>query len=221
MSLVNMDENGDALDKLGEAFGNTNYSSEWIKNVKERETLKADLNELNKELNKLKGEKYDSMNRVQVLEKENEKLKQELKGKAYHISKRKPISKRKVPREKKTSPETKVFENSDSLYSAIALKFPDLPLSTVLAAERKFAEADVNNDGVIDANELENILESEHTLIFTKNDVQDILTEIDEDKTNSLDFFECLTVCDRLRANRKTGLPQSIKENKSSVCIIQ
>ena len=31
---------------------------------------------------------------------------------------------------------------------AIAEKYPELPLSTVLLAEKKFAEADVNGDGV-------------------------------------------------------------------------
>ncbi len=31
--------------------------------------------------------------------------------------------------------------------------------------------------------------------MFTKEQVLDILKEIDEDKTNTIDFFECLQVC--------------------------
>lgn len=31
--------------------------------------------------------------------------------------------------------------------------------------------------------------------MFTKQQVLDILKEIDEDKTNTIDFFECLQVC--------------------------
>ena len=33
-------------------------------------------------------------------------------------------------------------------FQRIAEKFPEIPLSTVLAAETKFVEADVNRDGV-------------------------------------------------------------------------
>ena len=32
--------------------------------------------------------------------------------------------------------------------------------------------------------------------MFTKQQVLDILKEIDEDKTNTIDFFECLQVCE-------------------------
>jgi Ca2+-binding EF-hand superfamily protein len=31
--------------------------------------------------------------------------------------------------------------------------------------------------------------------MFTKQQVLDILKEIDEDKTDTIDFFECLQVC--------------------------
>jgi hypothetical protein len=34
--------------------------------------------------------------------------------------------------------------------------------------------------------------------MFTKQQVLDILKEIDEDETNTIDFFECLQVCDFL-----------------------
>ena len=45
----------------------------------------------------------------------------------------------------------------------------------------------------IDADELEKILDSSN-LLFTKQQVNDILKKIDTDQTNSLDFFECLKV---------------------------
>ncbi|XP_072163748.1 uncharacterized protein [Diadema setosum] len=105
-------------------------------------------------------------------------------------------------------------------YAEIAEKFPQLRLSVLLAAEKKFVDADVNGDGTIDAEELDKILEGGN-MLFTKQQVHDIVKEIDADGSNDLDFLECLVVIDRLHQNKKTALPTTLEQNKSSVCVIQ
>ncbi|XP_071962532.1 uncharacterized protein [Antedon mediterranea] len=105
-------------------------------------------------------------------------------------------------------------------YKEIAEKYPMLRLSVLLAAEAKFIEADVNNDGTIDAEELDQILDNSG-MLFTKQQVRNIVKEIDADDSNSLDFIECLAVIDRLHQNKKTALPTSLEQSKSTVCSIQ
>ncbi|XP_038072486.1 uncharacterized protein LOC119741003 [Patiria miniata] len=105
-------------------------------------------------------------------------------------------------------------------YEEIASTYPHLKLSVLLAAEKKFVEADVNKDGTIDADELEAILESS-SLLFTKQQVRDIVKQIDNDQSSDLDFMECLAVIDRLHQNKKTNLPTTLEQNKSTVCVIQ
>ncbi|XP_054758321.2 uncharacterized protein LOC129264465 [Lytechinus pictus] len=105
-------------------------------------------------------------------------------------------------------------------YEEIAEKFPNLRLSVLMVAEKKFIDADINGDGTIDGHELEKILESGN-MLFTKQQVMDIVKEIDKDGSNDLDFMECLVVIDRLHQNKKTALPTTLEQNKSSVCAIQ
>ena len=45
----------------------------------------------------------------------------------------------------------------------------------------------------IDADELERILETSN-LMFTKQQVRDIVKQIDNDESSDLDFMECLAV---------------------------
>jgi len=105
-------------------------------------------------------------------------------------------------------------------YEEIAVAYPNLKLSVLLAAEKKFVEADVNKNGTIDAEELEKILETS-SLLFTKQQVEDIVKQIDVDGSCDLDFMECLAVIDRLHQNKKTNLPTPLEQNKSTVCAIQ
>ncbi|XP_030854968.1 uncharacterized protein LOC100891350 [Strongylocentrotus purpuratus] len=105
-------------------------------------------------------------------------------------------------------------------YEEIAQRYPQLRLSVLMAAEKKFIDADVNADGTIDAQELDKILESGN-MLFTKQQVMDIVKEIDSDGSNDLDFMECLVVIDRLHQNKKTALPTTLEQNKSTVCVIQ
>lgn len=197
-------------------------TAEFIADVKERAALKEELAETTRELNKTKGQNYDLLKKLEKLEKENATLKKEVEH--SHKGKRKKPVKRKIPRSKKHNTpkidENEAFESTENLYEVIAELYPDLPLSMVLHAEKKFTEADANNDGTVDEQELEKMLDST-SLMFTKSEVKDILTTIDVDGTGSLDFLECLKVCNALQNNRKTGLPSSIQQNKSSVCSVQ
>jgi len=204
-------------DSVVKASTEANVTSEYVAGVKERAVLKEEIVQLTKELNKYKCQAYDFTLKLEQIEKENKKK----------VQKKKP-AKRKVPRSSKKTKEedtshadnVKTFENTDTLYESIAEKFPDMPLSQVLYAEKRFVQADTNGNGTIDKEELEKILDNSE-LLFTKQQVLDILHEIDTDGTNSLDFFECLTVLDLLRSHRRTDLPQSIQQHKSSLCSIQ
>ncbi|KAI8480019.1 hypothetical protein Bbelb_422680, partial [Branchiostoma belcheri] len=105
-------------------------------------------------------------------------------------------------------------------YTEIAEKFPNMKLSTILDAEKKFVAADEDGNGTIDEDELEKILDTENTM-FTKDQVKSIMKEVDSDETGNLDFLECLAVMDRLQSHRKTNLPSSLQNNKSNVCVVQ
>ncbi|XP_031573055.1 uncharacterized protein LOC116307054 [Actinia tenebrosa] len=217
-------------------------TQDFVRGLKEREEFKAQLREKDREVNTLKGQNYDLMNTIDSLKKQVAELSKDGK-KARPTTARKP----KRPAKRKTKMDLKAkdgggkkttgeqqnshevndpFEDPEKLYAAIAQKFPELPLSTVLTAEKKFVEADINRDGTIDFFELEKILDSTSastgTALFTKEQVQDIMRKIDLDNTNSIDFMECLAILDLLRQNRKTGLPTAMQQNvKSSVCTIQ
>lgn len=105
-------------------------------------------------------------------------------------------------------------------YSEIAEKYPMLRLSVLLGAEKKFIEADINGDGTIDSQELEQILDT-GKFMFTNQQIKDIVSEIDKDGSNDLDFMECLLIIDRLQQHKKTNLPSNLEQNKSSVCVVQ
>lgn len=226
-----MNEEADDLTALEEARDKT--TSDFVSGLKERESLKKELEEKTKALNHVKGQNYDLMKKLDDLEKKLAEMKTESKPqtkrpKSSAMSKKR-VSKRKVPRKEKAkdtlSPDAAgthedVFETQEKLYQAIAAKYPELSISTVLMAEKKFADADADRSGTIDATELEKILDNS-TLVFTKAQVADIFNSIDKDKTGSVDFFECLEVLDGLRNNRRTDLPVSLQRNKSSVCTIQ
>jgi len=209
-------------------------TSDFVTGLKEREALKKELEEKTRELNKVKGQNYDLVKRTEDLEKQVASLKAEMKNqgstpKSPAMSKKR-VAKRKVPRKGKQtndllSPQSAnttddIFENTEKLYQKVAERFPDLPLSTVLLAEKKFIEADTDKSGTIDGQELEKILDSSQ-MLFTKDQISEILSSIDNDNTQSLDFFECLEAIDQVNKNRKTHLPQSLQKNRSAVCVVQ
>lgn len=121
------------------------------------------------------------------------------------------------------------FEDPERLYAAIAERYPDLPLSTILFAEKRFVEADLDRNGTIDSDELEKMLDllsqKGSSTMYTKKEVKDIFRKIDADNTNSIDFMEVLGVFDMLRQNKNPDLPSSLflqqQQNKSTVCSIQ
>ncbi|XP_072031743.1 uncharacterized protein [Amphiura filiformis] len=115
---------------------------------------------------------------------------------------------------------TALEKDTYTYYTEIAEKYPRLQISVLLTAEKKFIEADVNGDGTIDADELEKILET-GSMMFTKQQVKDIVKEIDKDGSCDLDFMECLAVINKLHQNRSANLPSTLEQNKSTVCLIQ
>jgi len=233
-------------------------TSEFVLLLKDREALKAALEEKEKELNSTKARNFELLQEVDKLEKELA----DLKGlkKAEKDSKRlavtaqvpslspsgTPTSSPKIGRkvrpktakhanarqkpkkgEKPSAVEIKTesakeahLKDTYKYYKEIAETYPNLKLSVLLAAEEKFVKADVNKDGTIDADELERILETSN-LMFTKQQVRDIVKQIDNDESSDLDFMECLAVIDRLHQNKKTNLPTPLEQSKSTVCTIQ
>ncbi|CAH1791728.1 unnamed protein product [Owenia fusiformis] len=114
-----------------------------------------------------------------------------------------------------------ITSDSFTYYSHLAQLFPNMRLSVLIDAEKKFCKADENKDGTIDCNELEKMLTTSSTM-FTKKQVQEILKEVDKDNTGTLDFIESLTIIDKLyQPGKKTNLPASVANNKSTMCLIQ
>ncbi|XP_052768589.1 uncharacterized protein LOC128208916 [Mya arenaria] len=110
--------------------------------------------------------------------------------------------------------------DSKEYYWKIAEKFSQLPMFTILDAERKFIKADADGSGTIDIDEMDRVL-SESVGMFTPKQLADIMAEMDTDKSGTLDFMEVLTVINRLVSHRKTNLPQSMQQNYSKTCSIQ
>ncbi|XP_060062897.1 uncharacterized protein LOC132543412 [Ylistrum balloti] len=112
-------------------------------------------------------------------------------------------------------------EDTYGYYTAIGEKFPALPLAMVLNAEKKFNEADVNGDGVVDKDEIDNVLTKTDVAMFTPKQVEEIIKEIDKDDTGDLDFCEVLAVLEKMGRRRNSKLPAAINDNKEKVCAIQ
>lgn len=244
-----------------EAGTRSQHTSEFVLLLKDRESLKKDLAEKEKELNSTKARNFELFQEVDKLEKELSELKALKKaekdarklsvtqqGQSQSVSPAgSPSSTPKVGRRvrpktakhanarlkpKKAAAKPPVvhitpeaskeahLKDTYKYYEEIGETYPNLKLSVLLAAEKKFIEADVNKDGTIDAEELDKILESS-SLLFTKQQVRDIVTQIDNDGSCDLDFMECLAVIDRLHQNKKTNLPTTLEQNKSTVCSIQ
>ncbi|XP_032234539.2 uncharacterized protein LOC5509732 [Nematostella vectensis] len=227
--VVENGEEGVARDKT---------THDFVTGLKEREELKQQLHTKDREVNTLKGQNYDLMKKIDDLEKQIAELNKDgsKKRKQSHFSKPKRPARRKKPEEKVSEPGKSThdgykegsdpFEDPEKLYAEIAAKYPDMPLSQVLTAEKRFVEADINRDGTIDPEELEKLLDSSSaaggTALFTRQQIKEIMKQVDLDNTNSIDFMECLGLLDLLRQNRKTGLPPTMQQNvKSAVCNIQ
>lgn len=215
-------------------------TQDFLTGLKEREELKAKLHEKERECNTLKGTVYDMTKKLEDVEKQ-------LAEKDKETKKRRPSSARKPkrPAQKKREkggkdagllvPDVNNKDNSDNpfedpekLYQEIAKRYPDIPLSTVLIAEKKFVEADLDRNGTIDSDELEKMLDLVSQqggtgFLYTRKEVENIFRKIDLDKTNSIDFFECIEVMEMIRQNKVKDLPiaASIQQNKSAVCTIQ
>ncbi|XP_033735288.1 uncharacterized protein LOC117323890 [Pecten maximus] len=115
----------------------------------------------------------------------------------------------------------KLSQNTYAYYNAIAEDYPLLPLGIFLNAEKKFNEADINGDGVVDRDEIDSVLTKTDATMFTPKQVEEIIQEIDKDATGTLDFCEVLAVLEKMGRRRNTKLPAAINDNKEKVCAIQ
>jgi len=223
-------------------------TEDYVRHLKETQALKRTIEEKEKEITAVKSQNYDFVKKIESLEAEIRELKKgsslqastasspangrraSVISRALRRPAKRKVSRAKPPDPNKLSPEAAVTKDSskedgfvdpDKMYQEIAEKFPELPLATILMAEKKFVAADINRDGTIDVEELEKLLDSSVGL-FTKEQVIEIFNTVDTDQTNTIDFMECLKVADLLRRNKKSGVPQTIIQNsKSSICSIQ
>ncbi|PFX25412.1 tropomyosin-1-like [Stylophora pistillata] len=211
---------------------------DFVTGLKEREELKAKLHEKERECNTLKGNIYDMNKKMEELEKQlAEKNKETKKRRQSEVKKPKRPAQRKrdkgtkgagerTPDESNKENIDNPFDDPEKLYQEIARRYPDVPLSTVLLAEKKFVEADLDRNGTIDSDELEKMLDliaqQGSSLMYTKTEIREkIFKKIDVDNTNSIDFFECIGILEMMRQNRSTDLPAALQQNKSAVCAIQ
>ncbi|XP_078675516.1 uncharacterized protein LOC144913152 isoform X2 [Branchiostoma floridae x Branchiostoma belcheri] len=197
-------------------------AQDWVAGVKEREELRKQIQEKDSELQAAQKKVYELMKKVESLEgrlEVNHSAANDLPKKRRHPKKRR---KKKAAKDKGKEEKEEEEDEQDTYryYTEIAEKFPNMKLSTILDAEKKFVAADEDGNGTIDEDELEKILDTENTM-FTKDQVKSIMKEVDSDETGNLDFLECLAVMDRLQSHRKTNLPSSLQNNKSNVCVVQ
>ncbi|CAH1262725.1 Hypp2572 [Branchiostoma lanceolatum] len=197
-------------------------AQDWVAGVKEREELRKQIQEKDSELHAAQKKVYELMKKVETLEgrlEVNHSAANDLPKRRRHPKRRR---KKKAAKDKGKEEKDEDEDEQDTYkyYTEIAEKFPNMKLSTILDAEKKFVAADEDGNGTIDEDELEKILDTENTM-FTKDQVKSIMKEVDLDETGNLDFLECLTVMDRLQSHRKTNLPSSLQNNRSNVCVVQ
>nr|XP_006824854.1 PREDICTED: calcium-dependent protein kinase-like [Saccoglossus kowalevskii] len=206
-------------------------NAQFIVLLKDKESLKKQIESKDQELEAAKCNIYDLSKKIEKLEEESKKKTPSVRQKD---TVKHPTARQKIRKQTSTSTvavkDTAVTEapapaekDTYKYYSEIAEQFPNIKLSTVLSAEKKFIEADTDSSGSIDADELESLLDK-NDLLFTKQQIRDILKEVDRDNSNDLDFFECLAVIEKLQTRRKTNLPPSIQNaqsSKSAVCTLQ
>ncbi|CAH1262724.1 Hypp2572 [Branchiostoma lanceolatum] len=209
-------------------------AQDWVAGVKEREELRKQIQEKDSELHAAQKKVYELMKKVETLEGRLELRELNIRAQALMVNhsaandlpkrRRHPKRRRKKKAAKDKGKEEKDEDEDEQdtykYYTEIAEKFPNMKLSTILDAEKKFVAADEDGNGTIDEDELEKILDTENTM-FTKDQVKSIMKEVDLDETGNLDFLECLTVMDRLQSHRKTNLPSSLQNNRSNVCVVQ
>ncbi|XP_074663127.1 uncharacterized protein LOC141915477 [Tubulanus polymorphus] len=110
--------------------------------------------------------------------------------------------------------------DADRFYGELASLFPKMRLAAIIDVENKFLQADQNDDGMIDADELEKMLTTSQTM-FTRKEVIEVIKEFDKDDTGTLDFIEALSVMDLMERNMNTKIPLNLKRQKSAICAVQ
>jgi hypothetical protein len=73
----------------------------------------------------------------------------------------------------------------------VAEHFPNISLAAVLQFEKNFLEADADRSGLIDANELQHVLNSTG---ISEKAVQELVKSLNLDVEAGLDFIDCLTI---------------------------
>eukprot|EP00055_Hartaetosiga_balthica_P011355 m.51294 g.51294 ORF g.51294 m.51294 type:complete len:313 (-) comp7556_c0_seq2:150-1088(-) len=79
---------------------------------------------------------------------------------------------------------------------SVAKIFPNMPISEVLRVEKNFVSADANNSGLIEEDEMLNVIDIAK---LDMNHVKKILKEEKLDLDEGIDFIGCLKLFDRLR----------------------
>ncbi|XP_045187721.1 uncharacterized protein LOC123545466 [Mercenaria mercenaria] len=107
-------------------------------------------------------------------------------------------------------------------YWQIADSFPYMTLHRVLSTEIKFMEADDDQSGLLELDELKTLLKS----ILGEQNVTDKMVEktfkeIDQDESGTLDFSEVLGIVDVMIQRGNTNLPSTLQKDYSKVCSIQ
>ncbi|CAK8692725.1 uncharacterized protein LOC143461746 [Clavelina lepadiformis] len=228
-----------------------------IEYVKEKDNLKVEISNKDKEIQKYKARVYDLQekndqleNRVKELQKtiDSTQASSNKSGTARPLTARTPqmqrarsakqrgktpVPPRRSNSKKNDSPAGSPVVNGTSSEETdkwredakalvrlkeIAQKFPELKLSVILTSETFFKESDINNDGTIDMQELENLLMKGGHL-FTNKELAEIMNQIDVDKSGSIDFMEYLMVMDRIQQRKRVNLPQTLTRSKT--CKIQ
>ncbi|XP_060597160.1 uncharacterized protein LOC132751067 [Ruditapes philippinarum] len=107
-------------------------------------------------------------------------------------------------------------------YWQIADSFPFMTLHRVLSTELRFIEADDDQSGLLELEELKTLLKG---ILGEKNVtdrmVEKTFKEIDTDESGTLDFSEVLGIVDALVQREHTKLPETLQKEYSKVCSIQ
>jgi len=96
-----------------------------------------------------------------------------------------------------------------------AKKFPQFNKQEIEKFIASFKEFDMNGDGHIDANELQQILTNSGEKV-TKIQVQQQISEVDTDKSGTIEWDEFLQVIVNLRAGKTSAFGQTLA-NKTNV----
>jgi len=120
-----------------------------------------------------------------------------------------------------------IYDNGKVNTTALIKHFPSLSVAFVQEQWTNFRRYDRNGDGTLDLAEMMTAITATMGHRFTAHEVVDVMAEVDDDQSSTLDFYEFLKVA--VIISKKTGKASLFQDDEvvknkkqlSKTCLIQ